>query len=100
VRIRLSAEGGFAYLPGLRKPIVVDLDALPAAEAAGLRALLEKADFFALPARVGKQAAGAADMREYTIEVENGEKHHTVTVSETQASPALLALIDRLQAQK
>jgi hypothetical protein len=100
VRIRLSAEGGFAYLPGLQKPITVDLDELPAAESAALRQLLEKADFFELPARVGGTAAGAADMREFTIDVDSGDRRHSVKVSETAASPALIALIDRLQAQK
>jgi hypothetical protein len=100
MRIRLSAEGGFAYLPGLQRPITVDLVDLPASEADALRALLDKADFFALPEEVGTPAAGAADMREFTIEVDNGDKQHTVKVSETQASPALIALIDRLQAQK
>ena len=100
MRIRLSTDGGFAYLPGLQKPITVDLDKLPDAESAALRQLVEKADFFALPEQVGTQGAGAADIREFTIEVDNGDKRHTVKVPETQASPALIALIDRLQAQK
>jgi hypothetical protein len=99
MRIRLSADGGFAYLPRLRQPITVDLDKLPPDESAALRKLVENADFFGLPEQVGGKSAGAADMREFTIEVDNGERQHTVTVPETQASPALIELIDRLQTQ-
>jgi hypothetical protein len=95
MHIRLSTDGGFAYLP--RQPINVDLDSLPADESAALQQLVENAGFFALPEKCAAQSGG--DMREFTIEVDNGEQCHTVTVPETEASPALIELIDRLQAQ-
>jgi hypothetical protein len=38
VRIQFSMQGGFAALPGLRRPVTLDLDALPADVAGVLRA--------------------------------------------------------------
>jgi hypothetical protein len=45
MRIRFKTEGGFAYFPGLSKPVTIDTDELPAEEAKELERLIEAADF-------------------------------------------------------
>ncbi|HEY3060238.1 MAG TPA: protealysin inhibitor emfourin [Chloroflexota bacterium] len=95
MRLRLSAEGGFAAVPGLRRPVTVDLDDLPESDARAVRELVEGCDFFSLPDRIAAPA-GAADYREYTITAENGDQQHTVRVPEIGAPPELLSLIDKL----
>ncbi len=99
MRLRLSADGGFAALPGLRRPVTVDLDNLPEAETRDVRKLIESCDFFSLPERFAAPA-GAADYREYTITVEQGGKQHTVRVPEVGGPPELLKLIDWLEARR
>jgi hypothetical protein len=74
------------------------VDQLPPDQAAELRQLLEASDFFNLPETVGQAAPGAADYREYTITAEDSDRRHTVKVAEPSAPPALLALIDWLNA--
>jgi hypothetical protein len=98
VRLQLGVEGGFASLPGLReRRVTVDVDALPPEQANKLKSLLQEADFFGLPERLGAPA-GAADYREYTLTVDDGDRRHTVRVPEIGAPAKLLELIDKLQA--
>lgn len=96
MRLELAADGGFAALPGLRRPLSIDTDALPPEVADELRQLVESTRFFSLPESV-KAPAGAADYREYTITANDGDRSHTVRVPELSASPELLRLIERLQ---
>ena len=96
MRLQLRVEGGFAAIPGLRRPISVDLDELPEGEAGELRELIERCDFFSLPERFDAPE-GAADYHEYTITAEDGDQQHTVRVPEIGAPPELLKLIDKLQ---
>jgi hypothetical protein len=99
VRIQFSVHGGFASLPGLRRPVTLDLDTLPAAPADDLRHLVDAAGFFDLPAEI-EPPAGAADFREYTITVEDDQRSHTVKIPETVSSPALRALIAKLDSSR
>jgi hypothetical protein len=99
VRLSLSVDGGFAALPGLRRPLTVDVDALPAQEASEVRHLLDAAGFFGLPPRLAAPP-GASDYREYTITVEDGDRRHTVKFPEIGAPPELLQLIDWLSAHR
>jgi Emfourin len=99
VRLSLSADGGFAALPGLRRPLTVDVDVLPAHEASQVRQLLDAAGFFALPARLAAPP-GASDYREYTLTAENGDRHHTVKFPEIGAPPELLQLVDLLSGHR
>jgi hypothetical protein len=96
VRVELATEGGFASLPGLRRPVTIDVDNLPPNQAAEIRAQLDATNFFSLPERL-PAPPGAADYRAYTLTVEDGDHCHTVHVPEIGAPPALLELIDRLQ---
>jgi hypothetical protein len=96
VRLLLAVDGGLAALPGLRRPLEVDLEHLPRELADPVRQLLEASNFFSLPETLDAPA-GAADYREYTLTAEDGERCHTVRVPELAAPPPLLDLIDLLQ---
>ncbi|UGS36416.1 protealysin inhibitor emfourin [Capillimicrobium parvum] len=97
MRIEFERQGGFGYFPGRRAAGVVETGALPPADAAALTELVERARFFALPARVGDPHGLAADARTYTIEVRQGDRRHRVQVSEPVPDPALEDLIAELQ---
>jgi len=90
-------EGGFAYFPGLSKPIVIDSDDLPEEEAHQLSQWVESAQFFNLPAIVGAPSRGAADYRQYTVTVESGGQCHTVRLTDLVEDPDLQALLDYLR---
>ena len=96
MRIDFRMDGGIAAFPGLAKPVSIDCDALPPAQTARLRALVERAGIFGMP---GKQhASPAPDARAYTIAVVDGGSCRTVTVKEPIANEALRALIAELRA--
>jgi hypothetical protein len=82
MRVQFSTEGGIAYFPGLSQPVTIEADQLAHAQAAELRQLVEAAGFFDLPAHVGKPARGAADYHQYTVTIEEGERRHTVRMTE------------------
>ena len=88
---------GIAYLPGLARPIVIDGADLAPQEAAELERLIEAANFFALPAVVGRP--GGRDTRQYTITVDTGDRRKTVQITEPVDDPALQALLAFLQAK-
>jgi hypothetical protein len=97
VIITLERSGGFAAIPGLSRPIVLDTDGLPTAVAAELErladAVLEAAD--RLPA-VSPPPCGAADFRTLRLRVEVGGQAHTwrFTDAVQEARPsALVALV-------
>jgi hypothetical protein len=99
MRVQFQTQGGIAYIPGLQKPITIDVDALPEADASRLRQLVSAVRFFDLPTRIGSSPRGAADMRQYTITIEDGGRHHTVRVAEPVTDPALQEILDTLRAQ-
>lgn len=99
MRIQFKTEGGFAYIPGLNKPVTIDLDDLPEQEAAELQQLLQTAHFFELPQRLGRLSPKAADMQQYKITVENQDKSHTVQLSDRLDDPDLRKLLEVLKAK-
>lgn len=94
VEFRMSSTG-IAYLPGLARPVVIDSVNLPAEEAAELERLIRDANFFELPAEVGR--VGVPDARQHVITVDAGDRRHTVQVSEPADVPALQALLTFLR---
>jgi emfourin len=100
VRITFQAQGGIAFIPGLSKPVVIATEQLPLDTRAKLEALVRAANFFALPPTVGKKLRGAADYRQYTIEIEDADAGHThaISVIEPFENPKLEDLISALQA--
>jgi hypothetical protein len=100
MRVELQTEGGVAYFPGLAKPVVVDSSQMPNDQATQLQQLLDSCNFFELPAASRSLPKGAADMRRYTITVQDGRRHRTVRVSDPVDDPQLQALIEFMQGQR
>jgi hypothetical protein len=99
MHVQFQSDGGFAVFPRLQTPISINVDALPASDANRLRQLVRATSFFDLPAHVGTPPRGAADMRAYTITIEDGGRRHTVRVAEPIPDATLQELVDILQAQ-
>jgi len=95
MRIQCKTLGGFAYVPGLQRPIHIDTERLNTLQAGELESMVRAAHFFDQSDSV--RPAGAADYRSYRITVEDGEKSHTVQVVESTADHSLLALIAYLR---
>jgi hypothetical protein len=98
MRIQFETEGGFAPIPGLSKPVTIDTTQLPAPEAAHIEGLVHNTSFFGLPAKLGAPMRGAADLRTYTITVEEGGQSHTIQVMEPPQDQNLAALVAHLRA--
>lgn len=99
MRLKFQTEGGVASFPGLRAPVEIDTGELRGEEAAELVRCVEEAHFFQRPESPEEPPPGAADLRLYTVEVEEGARSHTVRVYEPIGDPALRALVDALDAR-
>ena len=95
MRIDFHVDGGLAAFPGLARSVTIDCAALPHAQTAELRALVERARFFALPERISSKVK--PDARAYTIAIDDGRQSRTVTVSEPVEDTALRELISALR---
>lgn len=100
MRVELQTEGGLAYFPGLSKPVVVESDDLPQAQAAQLQQLIASTCFFELPAASRSLPKGAADMRRYTITVADGRRRRTVRLVDPIEDANIQALLAFLQGQR
>lgn len=89
MQIRYQQSGGFS---GMRKTSVVDTQRLPAREAKKVQDLVELAGFFDLPEKFSRPKSGA-DYFTYSITVEDGDRSHSVEVSEPSAPESLRPLI-------
>ena len=92
MEIHIVRTGGFG---GMRREARVETGALPRGEREPLEGLVKDAGFFALPGRFPKPARGA-DYFTYSITVDDGERQHTVEVSERSLPPALKPLVREL----
>jgi hypothetical protein len=97
MRITLQTEGGIAHFPGLSRPVTIETDQLPEQEAAELRKLVDAARLSDRPAQAGKPAPGAADVRQYTITVESGDRSQTLRMTDLGDDPDLKRLLRFLQ---
>ena len=95
MRIQFETLGGFAYFPGLQRPIHIDTESLTTLQAREVESMVRAAHFFDLSDSI--RPVGAADYRSYRITVEDGEKSHTVRVVESTANHSLLALLAYLR---
>jgi hypothetical protein len=100
MQVQLQMEGGFAYLPGLNKPITIGSETLSTQEIDKLKQLLDAAHFFDQPSVIGAPRPGAADYRRYTITVNDGSRHHTVQMTDPIQDPNLQALLTYLKTWK
>ncbi|MBW4578713.1 MAG: hypothetical protein KME42_03955 [Tildeniella nuda ZEHNDER 1965/U140] len=93
MQISLERSGGFTGMP---LTITVDTATLNPDRATQLRQLLEAADFFRLPST--PSAPAQPDRFEYAVTVREGDRSHTVTVSEAAIPAPLKPLLDWLMA--
>jgi hypothetical protein len=107
VVVRVETEGGFAYVPGLARPVTVDSASLAPEEGARLRALLDDAAFWSRPAEgspaeggAGAPGRGAADLRTYTITASRGGESRVLRVSDPVDDPALRRLVDHVRGMR
>ncbi|MCY1031004.1 hypothetical protein OV207_06020 [Corallococcus sp. BB11-1] len=96
MRIEIKREGGLAFIPGLNKPRLLDLAALPPAQADAIARSVHAASFFEQPGRVGTLTKGA-DQTRYTVTIEDGGRRHSVQLVEPVQEPHLRALLDLLK---
>jgi Emfourin len=96
MQIRYMRSGGFS---GIKTTGVVDTRALPAIEAKKVEDLIASAGFFSLPKIFPKPKSGA-DYFTWSLTVEDGNRSHSVEVSEPSAPDTLRLLIRYLAATK
>lgn len=93
MQITFERMGGFA---GIKIPTVIDTSNLPTPEVNKLNLLLDAADFFRLPRNIASPTR-PADSFQYRITVENGNKQHSVLVSEEAVPGKVKPLLDWLK---
>jgi hypothetical protein len=96
MQITLERSGGFTGMP---LTVTIDTAALSPDQTAQLHQLVEAADFFHVPTT--NTASAKPDRFEYTVTVREGDRTHTITVSETAIpeplKPLLQWLVSRTQ---
>jgi hypothetical protein len=97
MRVQFKTEGGMAHFPGLSQPTIIDSTALAAEEAGELQRLVEAARFFERAERANEPSRGAADYHQYTITVDDGQRQHTVQLTDPVPDQALGQLLHFLQ---
>jgi hypothetical protein len=94
MRVKLIIDGGFAHIPGLAAPIVIDSAHLSAEEVAQLRRLCDEVS------AAGQDRAIAptiADGRRYRLTIETGESRRDLIAADPVDDPAIAHLIAFVQ---
>ncbi len=91
--IHLERSGGFS---GISKEIRVETDKLSQNKYARLLILLEPVNFFSLPTNVAPESH-QNDRFQYTLTIEEKNKHHSVTFSESAMPENIRPLIEWIQ---
>jgi hypothetical protein len=97
MQITLEISGGFASTPGLNAPYTIDTSAIDPARASELESIVRDAHFFELPARLNTTNPNAADYFAYAIKIEDGDRVHTVGLTDPVSDEGLTRLIDILR---
>ena len=92
LRVTLRIDGGFAYMPGLGRPIALNAAQLGDEHAAQLQRLCESACAVA-PKRKAGRAAAVPDGRRYRLTVDLGDSRREVTAADPVDAPAIAELI-------
>jgi hypothetical protein len=94
MRIEVTIGGGFAWIPGLVRPLVLDTESLPPEEAAELHRLCDEA-LQALREQQAARRAPTPDARTYRIVIETDTGKSEVACADPLAHPvaALVAFI-------
>lgn len=97
MRFELKREGGLAFFPGLSKPRPVELRALPSEQAEAVERSVHEARFFERPPVMGAASPGGADRTRYLVTIEEGERRHSVLLTEPVEDPPLRSLLELLK---
>jgi hypothetical protein len=97
LRVTLRVDGGFAYVPGLGRPIELDAAQLGEEHAAQLRRLCDAACAVAPTGEAGT-VAPIRDARRYRLTVETNGKRHALTAADPVAAAAIAELIAFVEA--
>lgn len=96
MRVELTTDGGFAHIPGLAKPVVVDSVQLADYDAEELRRLCDAVPDIAKH-RDAPQPSPIPDGRSYRLTIESGDARRELAVADPIAHPAISALIAFVQ---
>ena len=97
MKITFEMNGGFAHIPALSGPVIIDTAQIDPQVATQLESLVRESRFFDQPAHADTVAKGAADYRTYTITVEDGPRVHTSQFTDPIMDANLERLVSRLQ---
>lgn len=97
MQITLEISGGFAPTPTLSEPYAIDTSTINPARASEVESIIREAQFFGLPARLKTTNPGAADYLTYVIKVKDGERTHSVVLTDPISDEGLTRLIDILR---
>ena len=97
MKITFKMNGGFAYIPALGKPVILDTAKIDPQVADQLESIVRESRFFDQPALIDTTAKGAADYRTYTVTVEDGTRVHTVQLTDPITDANLERLVSRLR---
>lgn len=97
MKITFKTNGGFAYLPALSKPLIIDTTQIDPQVANQLESFVRESDFFNQPAQINTVSKGAADYRTYTLTVEDGTHSHTIQLTDPIADANLQRFVSHLR---
>jgi hypothetical protein len=100
MRLRLEQSGGFAAIPGLSTPVELDTAGLSRDESATLEGLVHRTGILEGAVRSVSGPAAGADLREYTLTVEDGGAATTVHLRDPITDNAVAALVEHLQSHR
>ena len=95
MKIRLEMEGGIAHFPGLARPFTVDTTTLSADEGAHAVAMVTALGERSEKGASRAPAPGAADLRQYTVTIDDGSRTRTLRLSDplTESEQALVSFL-------
>lgn len=97
MKITFKTSGGFAYIPALSKPVIMDTKQMDPRGANKLESLVKECHFFNQPPAINTPPKGAADYLTYTITVEESSHAHTVQVTDPITDANLARLVSFLE---
>ena len=96
MRVKLIIDGGFAHIPGLGPPTVIDSEHLSAEEAAQLQRLCDAASATGQNTSASSMPA-VADGRRYRLTIETGDARRDLIAADPVNDPAIAHLIAFVQ---
>jgi len=96
MKINFQMNGGFAYIPALNKPSIIDTSQVDPDTAKDLESYVRDSRFFEQPAPATGSPKGA-DYRTYTISIEDGHRSHTIQLTDPIKDGNLQKLVAQLR---